>query len=119
MNFYKNQKDNFFVQLDNSEYERDQLLNVLVEEHIGDETKHQPIITQENKQVKVKIGDVMHPMTAEHHITMIFLKTTQGGQYKVLSNLDTPIVTFELSEDDVPIEVYGYCNLHGIWKEVL
>lgn len=119
MNFYKNQKDNFFIQLDNDEYKDDQLLRVLVEKHEGDETKHQPIITHENTKVKVKIGDIMHPMTAEHHITMIFLKTTQGGQYKMLSYLETPIVTFELSEDDEPLEVYGYCNLHGIWKEVL
>ena len=117
MHFYKNKNDNFFLQFDEVQ-DSEELLHVLVEKHEGDETKHQPIITKEKQQVKVKVGDVMHPMTQEHHISMIFLKTKQGGQYKMLSYLDTPIVTFELSEDDEALEVYGYCNLHGLWKEV-
>lgn len=119
MHFYKNDKDNFFVQLDNEEQEQQELVRVLVEKHEGDETKHQPIITKEEKSVKVKIGNIMHPMTHEHHISMIFLKTKQGGQYKLLSYTETPIVSFELTEDDEPLEVYGYCNLHGLWKEVV
>lgn len=119
MNFYKNKNDNFFVQLDNEQNAPQELIQILVEKHEGDETKHQPIITKEGHQIKVKIGDVMHPMTLEHHISMIFLKTKQGGQYKLLSYQESPIVTFELSEDDEPLEVYGYCNLHGLWKEAV
>lgn len=119
MHFYKNKKDNFFVQLDDEIQDDQELIHVLVEHHEGDETKHQPIITHVGKQVKVKIGDVMHPMSVEHHISMIFLKTKHGGQYKLLSYQESPIVTFELSEDDEPLEVYGYCNLHGLWKEVV
>lgn len=119
MHFYKNKDDHFFIQLDDEPIDDESLIHVLVEKHEGDETKHKPIITKEKKQIKVKIGDVMHPMTLEHHISMIYLKTKQGGQYKMLSYLDTPIVTFELSQDDEPIEVYGYCNLHGLWKEAL
>lgn len=119
MHFYKNKKDNFFVQLDDEIQDDQELIHILVEHHEGDETKHQPIITHVGKQVKVKIGDVMHPMSVEHHISMIFLKTKHGGQYKLLSYQESPIVTFELSEDDEPLEVYGYCNLHGLWKEVV
>lgn len=117
MHFYKNKDDHFLIQLDDESFDHDDLIHVLVEKHEGDETKHQPIVTKKNHQVVVKVGNVMHPMTLEHHISMIFLKTKQGGQYKMLSYLDTPIVTFELSPDDVPLEVYGYCNLHGLWKE--
>lgn len=119
MNFYKNKTDNFFVQLDHEQTESQDLIQILVENHEGDEHKHQPILTKEGRKIKVKIGDVMHPMTLEHHISMIFLKTKQGGQYKLLSYLESPIVTFELSEDDEPLEVYGYCNLHGLWKEAV
>jgi len=118
MHFYKNKNDNFFVQLDDEVQDDQELVHILVEKHEGDETKHQPIITHQDKQVKVKIGNIMHPMTMEHHISMIFLKTKQGGQYKLLNYQETPIVTFELSEEDEPLEVYGYCNLHGLWKEV-
>lgn len=118
MQFYKNDKDNFLIKLDHETFD-DHLIQILVEQHIGDKSKHQPIVTYENRQVKVKIGHVMHPMNQDHHISMIFLKTKQGGQYKILSYLETPIVTFELTQDDEPIEVYGYCNLHGLWKEEL
>lgn len=119
MHFYKNEKDNFFVQLDDEPQDHQDLLRILVEKHEGDETKHQPIVTRDGQIVKVKIGDVMHPMSHEHHISMIFLKTTHGGQYKLLSYQETPIVSFELTDDDQPLEVYGYCNLHGLWKETL
>ena len=118
MHFYKDQSDHFYVQLDNEEVPSPELKHISIEEHDGDETKHQPIITIENNQVKVKIGDVMHPMTAEHHISMIFLKSKQGGQYKILTSKETPIVVFELSDEDEAEEVYGYCNLHGLWKEL-
>ena len=118
MQFYKNQKDNFFVQLDNDDFEHDDFIRILIEAHEGDETKHQPMITQEGKKIIVKVGSIMHPMTLEHHISMIYLKTKQGGQYKLLNHQETPIVTFDLSDDDEPIEVYGYCNLHGLWKQI-
>ena len=117
MHFYKNQNDSFFVQLDEQSQDHPELIHILVENHEGDEMKHQPIVSKDKKTVKVKIGDIMHPMSAEHHISMIFLKTKHGGQYKLLSYQQSPIVIFELSEDDEPLEVYGYCNLHGLWKE--
>lgn len=117
MHLYKNDHENFFIQLDSTNFKQGEFKRVNVEEHEGAVDKHTPLISKEGKQIKVKIGDIMHPMTAEHHITMIFLKTKQGGQYKMLSYLDTPVVTFELSDGDIPIEVYGYCNLHGLWKE--
>lgn len=117
MHFYINKKDNFFLQFDRDLYDDENLLHILVENHNGDKTKHQPIVTRDKQSIQVKIGDIMHPMTQDHHISMIFLKTKHGGQYKLLSYLETPIVTFELTKDDEPLEVYGYCNLHGLWKE--
>lgn len=117
MQLYKYKDNNFFIQLDHDEFKNDDLTKVIVQKHDGADEKHQPVVTYENKHIKVKIGEIMHPMTQEHHISMIFLKTKQGGQYKLLSYSDTPIVTFELTKDDEPLEVYGYCNLHGLWKK--
>ncbi len=82
MHFYKNKNDNFFLQFDEEVQDSEELLHVLVEKHEGDETKHQPIITKEKQQVKVKVGDVMHPMTQEHHISMIFLKPNKVDNTK-------------------------------------
>jgi Desulfoferrodoxin len=118
MKFYKSKDDHFFIQLDEEEFQDHDIEAICEKNHNGDDHKHQPIVSIENNQVKVKIGDVMHPMTLEHHISLIFLKTKQGGQYKILNHQQTPIVTFELSQDDEAIEVYGYCNLHGLWKEI-
>lgn len=117
MNFYMNKNDNFFIQLDHDDFTNEEMELILLEKHEGDEKKHQPLVSRAGNTITVKIGDIMHPMSLEHHISMIFLKTKQGGQYKKLSYLETPIVKFELSQDDEPIEVYGYCNLHGLWKE--
>lgn len=117
MNFYITTNDNFFVQLDHDNFAHDEMKLLLLEQHEGDQNKHQPLVTRQGQTVNVKIGDIMHPMSLEHHISMIFLRTKQGGQYKMLTHLETPIVTFELSKDDEPLEVYGYCNLHGLWKE--
>ena len=116
MKLYKYKDNNFFNQLDHDEFDHHDFIRILVEEHEGDDNKHQPTITKEHQTVKIKVGSVMHPMNSDHHISMIYLKTKQGGQYKLLSYTDSPIVTFELSEDDEPLEVYGYCNLHGLWK---
>ena len=119
MNVYKNNDNHIFVQLDNELFQHDDFIPILIEHHNGDEDKHKPLITIQNTTVKVKIGHIMHPMTPEHHISMIFLKTKQGGQYKIFNCMETPIVTFELSQGDVPLEAYGYCNLHGLWKEMI
>lgn len=119
MNLLKSEDDHFFLQLDSDDCDTSVLKVIKVEEHTGDQTKHLPIIENKDKTVRVKIGNVMHPMTNEHHISMIYLKTNQGGQFKILSGLQAPIVSFELSENDVPLEVYGYCNLHGLWKETI
>lgn len=93
----------------------------LLEEQV-DETKHEkhmPKAEIENNHVKVKVGDIMHPMTPEHYITLIFLETDRGGQLKHLTYTDKPVVCFELGLNEQPIAVYEYCTLHGLWKSEL
>ena len=78
--------------------------------------KHLPKVEIEKCHVKVKIGDIMHPMTPEHYITLIFLETDKGGQLKHLTYTDKPVVCFKLTDEEKPIAVYEYCTLHGLWK---
>lgn len=78
--------------------------------------KHLPKVEIENNHVKVKIGDIMHPMTQEHYISLIFLETESGGQIKHLTYTDKPIACFEICPDDKVKAVYEYCTLHGLWK---
>jgi superoxide reductase len=77
--------------------------------------KHLPVVKVEGNTVTVKVGSVPHPMTEEHLIQWIFLKTKRGGQRKALKAGEAPEAVFTLV-DDAPYAAYAYCNLHGLWK---
>ncbi len=78
--------------------------------------KHIPVATVEGNTVKVAVGSVEHPMIPEHYIPWIYLQTTMGGQRKNLQPGEAPAVTFALTDEEKPVAVYAYCNLHGLWK---
>lgn len=78
--------------------------------------KHIPVVNIDGNKVKVQVGSALHPMTQEHHISWIYFLTTQGIQRKSLSINNDPIAEIALAEEDQVLEVYAYCNLHGLWK---
>ncbi len=78
--------------------------------------KHVPVVTKKCKQVKVDVGSVAHPMTAEHLIEWILVETEQGYQIKYLTAESAPVSVFSLADGDGLVAVYAYCNLHGLWK---
>ena len=78
--------------------------------------KHVPITEVKGNLVTVRVGSVPHPMTKEHHIAWIFLKTEQGGQRKCLDAEGEAKAEFALTDDDRPVAAYAYCNLHGLWR---
>lgn len=79
--------------------------------------KHVPMVTKKCKQVKVDVGSVSHPMTAEHLIEWIAIETEQGYQIKYLSSDSAPVCTFSLADGDSFVAAYAYCNLHGLWRK--
>ena len=79
--------------------------------------KHIPVYTVEGDTVHVFIGEVEHPMTAEHWIEWVSLKTDKGIQRKCLKPGEKPSVDFKILEDEEVEEVSAYCNLHGLWKK--
>ena len=78
--------------------------------------KHIPVVSVNGSEVKVEIGSVAHPMSAEHSIRWVYLETSRGSQKKNLVVGEPPVVSFSLSEGEKPVAVYAYCNLHGLWK---
>jgi len=84
--------------------------------------KHLPEATKAECGLCVKVGSTLHPMTAEHYIDFVFVKTSNGGKFvKFDINAAEPPETC-LGHIDCggnPIEVYAYCNLHGLWKTVV
>lgn len=78
--------------------------------------KHVPTYVVENNIVKVDVGSVEHPMTAEHYIEWVSLQTSRGNQRKALKPMTKPHVEFLIEAGDTVEAVYAYCNLHGLWK---
>ena len=78
--------------------------------------KHVPVCSAEGSLVSVKVGSVEHPMLDVHSIRWIAVESKQGVQVKYLQPGQAPEAVFALSEDDEPVAVYEYCNLHGLWK---
>ena len=81
--------------------------------------KHVPFVKVEGNLVKVQIGEVIHPMLAEHYIQFIAIETKTGFQIKNLKAGDEPVAEFVLAAGDEAVAVYEYCNLHGLWVKEL
>lgn len=83
----------------------------------GAKEKHVPVIERIGSTVKVKIGEVPHPMLAEHYITFVVLQTgDDSAQFALLHPGEAPEASFVVLEDAEPVIAYEYCNLHGLWK---
>ena len=80
--------------------------------------KHIPAVKAEAGKVEVNVGSVDHPMVDIHWIEWVQLVTDKGSYRKWLNPGDAPNVVF-LVGDEKPLEVYAYCNLHGLWKKEL
>ena len=85
--------------------------------------KHLPVVTiestDEGMRMHVQVGSVEHPMMDAHYIQWIFVETDKGGHRRALKPGDKPEASFLILDDETPVAVYEYCNLHGLWKTVL
>ena len=77
--------------------------------------KHLPVYTYKDNLLEVSVGSVLHPMVDEHNISFIYVETKKGGQRKSLVVNKEPKASF-VFVDDEPVNVFAYCNLHGLWK---
>lgn len=77
--------------------------------------KHVPVLYFENGRLTVKVGEQPHPMTPDHYIKWILVQTCTGGSFSLLTPEDAPQAYFDVKEDQT-LNVYAYCNLHGLWK---
>ncbi|MDO4315414.1 MAG: desulfoferrodoxin family protein [Oscillospiraceae bacterium] len=81
--------------------------------------KHVPAVTVEGNAVKVSVGSVTHPMTAEHSILWVALETEKSASIQWLNPGEAPEAVFALAEGQTAKAVHAYCNLHGLWKQDL
>ena len=78
--------------------------------------KHIPVYEVNGDTVVVTVGSIAHPMTEEHYIEWVSLKTKFGNQRKPLKPGMEPKVCFRICDNDEVEAVYAYCNLHSLWK---
>lgn len=81
----------------------------------GAAEKHVPVFTVKDNIVHVTVGEAEHPMTAEHYIQWISIRTDSGNQRRELKAGDAPKACFALCEGEKLLEVFAYCNIHGLW----
>jgi superoxide reductase len=79
----------------------------------GAQEKHVPAGVREGNQLRVTVGAVPHPMTAEHHIAWIAVIEKDRTTRVTLPPTGAPEAVFYVREE--PVTVYEYCNLHGLW----
>lgn len=77
--------------------------------------KHLPIIKKTDTGVKVKVGEIPHPMEEEHHISWIEIITDNGIQKVFLKPGDAPEAEFNIEDTD-KLTARQYCTVHGLWK---
>ena len=78
--------------------------------------KHVPVIEKDNNIVTITCGEVLHPMEEAHYIEFMILETNKNSYIHYLKPGEEPVSSFVLSDDEVIIASYAYCNLHGLWK---
>lgn len=81
----------------------------------GTAEKHVPVYCKIGNEVCVKVGEVLHPMEAFHHIVFIALETDKGFYVHRLPEDEEPATCFCIEEDEKILGVYEYCNLHGVF----
>jgi superoxide reductase len=77
--------------------------------------KHIPVIEKEDNKVKVKVGEVTHPMLDNHYIEWIALAEDNFVQKKLLKPGEEPVAEFQVKGNK--FTVYAYCNIHGFYKK--
>ncbi len=76
--------------------------------------KHVPVMEKVDGGVRVKVGAVAHPMTDEHHIEWIQVRSDGEGCRHFLQPGDEPEALFESGGGATTAR--AYCNLHGLWR---
>ena len=82
----------------------------------GAKEKHVPVYKVDGNKVTVNVGEAEHPMTEAHLIEWIAVETDKGLYRRNLTAEDKPAAEFLLAADEKVVEVYAYCNLHGLYK---
>ena len=92
-----------------------QPMKLLVENTVdAAKEKHVPVLERTAEGIKVKIGNVPHPMEEKHNIEWIEVIADGKAYRQFFKPGDAPEATFCIDAKEVTAR--EYCNLHGLWK---
>lgn len=78
--------------------------------------KHIPVVEIKDNLVTIKVGSTLHPMEENHYIAWVYILTSKGAYRFDLKPSDEPTITKVLDNEERIVNVYAYCNLHGLWS---
>ena len=76
--------------------------------------KHVPVIETTASGIKVKVGQVSHPMEDKHYIEWVEILADGNVYRKFLKPGDKPEAEFKIAAKEVIAR--EYCSVHGLWK---
>lgn len=77
--------------------------------------KHLPVFEISGNKVTVNVGSIPHPMTEQHSILWVGLRTSTGFHFRKLNPGDAPEASFMLCDGECVEAVLSFCNVHGLW----
>jgi len=78
--------------------------------------KHIPVCEINGDKILVKVGEVEHPMSNEHYISLIAKVSKDKYELVNLNPGEEPECNFDYEQN---VKIYAYCNLHGLWVKDL
>ena len=76
--------------------------------------KHVPVLEKVDGKIKVKVGEVAHPMEDKHYIEWIEVIAGEKICRKFLKPGQAPEAAFNITGEKITVR--AYCNIHGHWK---
>jgi len=79
--------------------------------------KHLPVVEKISTGIKIKVGEIIHPMEEKHFIEWIEVITVNNEtKKKFLNPNEKPEAEFCIENFENIVSIRSYCNLHGLWK---
>lgn len=78
--------------------------------------KHVPVFKMCGSKIEIQVGETAHPMIDSHYIQWIIVETDKGVLSKHLCPEEEPTACFKLCKNEHILNIYEYCNIHGLFK---
>lgn len=115
MKFYKDFAKGVLLMSLKGELESDTLKEIKANSEEAAVEKHIPFVEIKDNKIKAVVGEVIHPMVEDHFIEFIVAEFESSFEVKYLKPGMAPEAVFSVKKEEKLLNVYAYCNKHGMW----